>query len=247
MQSVATHIVNKSNLEERFLVLKNSLQLDEIPKRLECFDISHTMGEETVASCVVFDKNGPLKSDYRRFNITGITPGDDIGAMAQVIQRRFKRAQTDPSKLPEILFIDGGKAQVNAATTILKELGIHEGILMIGIAKGVSRKPGLETLIIPEHTPIHLPADSLALHLIQHIRDEAHRFAITGHRIRRDKKRHTSILESIPGVGPLRRRELLRYFGGIQALNHASLDEIAKVPGISRALAERIYQALHTL
>lgn len=244
-QSIASHIANKSNMQARFTALKKELNLNEAPARLECFDISHTMGEATVASCVVFNMDGPLKSDYRRFNISGITPGDDIAAMKQALTRRYKRAQTDVNKLPDILFIDGGKAQLHAAELVLEELGIHEGVTLVGIAKGVTRKPGFETLIIPGREPMHLDTDSHALHLIQHIRDEAHRFAITGHRQRRDKKRHTSILESIPGVGAKRRRELLRYFGGIQAINHASLDEIAKVPGISRSLAERIFEALH--
>jgi excinuclease ABC subunit C len=244
-QSIASQLIIKSNMYERFIALKNELNLNEIPNRLECFDISHTMGEATVASCVVFDTQGPLKSDYRRFNISDITPGDDIAAMKQALARRYKNAQTEPKKLPDILFIDGGKAQLHAAELVLKELGIHEGVLLIGIAKGITRKPGFETLIPSGHLPMHLPADSLALHLIQHIRDEAHRFAITSHRQRRDKKRHTSVLESIPGIGAKRRRELLCYFGGIQAINHASLDEIAKVPGISRSLAERIYEALH--
>jgi excinuclease ABC subunit C len=244
-QSIASQMVAKFNMQERFSALKSALDLGEVPSRLECFDVSHTMGEETVASCVVFDKNGPLKSDYRRFNITGITPGDDIAAMKQALTRRYKRAQSEPGKIPDILFIDGGKPQLNAALAIIEELGMHEGIQLVGIAKGLGRKPGLETLIIPGKPSLHLPPDSQALHLIQHIRDEAHRFAITAHRQRRDKKRHTSVLESIPGIGAKRRRELLRYFGGIQAINHASLDEIAKVPGISQSLAERIFEALH--
>ncbi len=244
-QSIATQMVNTYNIQERFSALKTALKLTDTPSRLECFDISHTMGEETVASCVVFDRNGPLKSDYRRFNISDITPGDDIAAMKQALARRYKRAQSGEGKVPDILFIDGGKAQLNAAHIILEELGIHTGVILIGIAKGIGRKPGYETLIRAGHTPMNLPTDSSALHLIQHIRDEAHRFAITGHRQRRDKKRHTSTLESIPGIGAKRRRELLRYFGGIQAINHASLDEILKVPGISRSLAERIFEALH--
>lgn len=244
-QAVTSQVVSKSNMQERFATLKTALNLGDVPTRLECFDISHMMGEETVASCVVFDSNGPLKSDYRRFNISGITPGDDIAAMKQALSRRYKRAQTEAGKLPDILFIDGGKAQLNAALLIMEELGIHEGITLVGIAKGVTRKPGFETLIIPGREPMHLSPDSHALHLIQHIRDEAHRFAITAHRTRRDKKRQTSTLETIPGIGAKRRRELLRYFGGIQAINHASLDEIAKVPGISRSLAERIFEALH--
>ncbi len=245
-QAVATRLVSKTNMADRFNELKIALSLKETPSRLECFDISHTMGEETVASCVVFNREGPLKSDYRRFNISGITPGDDVAAMKQALTRRYKRAQSDISKMPNILFVDGGKGQLNVALLVLEELGIHEGILLVGIAKGEGRKPGLETLIIPGHEPLHLPIDSQALHLIQHIRDEAHRFAITGHRQRRDKKRSTSVLESIPGIGAKRRRDLLKYFGGLQAINHASLEDIAKVPGISRALAEKIYEILHS-
>lgn len=244
--AVANQMMRKANLEERFSALKTALGLAETPNRLECFDISHTMGEETVASCVVFDKNGPLKNDYRRFNISGITPGDDIAAMKQVLTRRFKRVELEPAKVPDVVFIDGGKAQLHAAQIIFENYGI-QGVALVGVAKGVTRKPGFETLVFPhEKPPMHLPPDSHALHLIQQIRDEAHRFAIVGHRNRRDKKRQTSTLESIPGIGAKRRRELLRYFGGIQAINHASLEEIAKVPGISRALAERIYQILHT-
>lgn len=246
LQAVNSKITNRSNLEERFTALKEALQLEETPSRMECFDISHTMGEETVASCVVFDRNGPLKSDYRRFNISGITPGDDIAAMKQALSRRYKRAQVEPHKLPDILFIDGGIAQLHAAEYVLEDYGI-QGVLLVGIAKGALRKPGLETLIFSKKPSMNLPTDSQALHLIQQIRDEAHRFAITAHRTRRDKKRKTSTLESIPGIGAKRRRELLLYFGGIQALNHASLEEIAKVPGISRKLAEQIYEILHSL
>lgn len=243
-QSVATRLLNKANTKERFETLKKELALKTLPKRIECFDISHTMGEETVASCVVFNINGPMKSDYRRFNITGITPGDDFAAMHQAITRRFKRLQAENENMPDILLIDGGKPQLTAAQNVLTELNVHD-VLLLGVAKGVTRKPGFETLYLTDKTIIDLPPDSLALHLIQQIRDEAHRFAITGHRNRRDKKRVTSSLESIPGIGAKRRRELLRYFGGIQAINHASLEELAKVPGISQSLAERIFTALH--
>lgn len=243
-QAVSSHLLNKANMKERFNALKELLQLKELPKRIECFDISHSMGEATVASCVVFNINGPVKSDYRRFNITDITPGDDIAAMRQALSRRYKKLQTDHATLPEILLIDGGLAQLHAAQKVLSELQIHD-IIAIGVAKGVTRKPGYETLHIPDQAPAHLAPDSLALHLIQQIRDEAHRFAITGHRLQRDKKRRTSTLESIPGIGAKRRRELLRYFGGIQAINRASLEELEKVPGINASLAQRIFAALH--
>jgi excinuclease ABC subunit C len=243
-QSVATRLLNKLNTKERFEALQQALALPALPARIECFDISHSMGEETVGSCVVFNINGPLKSDYRRFNVKGITPGDDFAAMHQVLTRRFKHFQEEDAKLPDILLIDGGKPQLTAVMNALKELGVT-GLLVIGVAKGVTRKPGYETLFLEDKSIIDLPPDSLALHLIQQIRDEAHRFAITGHRNRRDKKRVTSTLETIPGIGAKRRRELLRYFGGIQAINRASLEELAKVPGISQSLAERIFTALH--
>jgi len=202
------------------------------------------MGEATVASCVVFDQNGPMKSDYRRFNIINITPGDDIAAMRQVLLRRFKRLQKEAVTLPDIVLIDGGSTQLAAAEKVMTELNIKE-ILLVGVAKGPLRKPGYESLHIGNKPPIHLPADSLALHFIQQIRDEAHRFAITGHRMRRDKARKQSSLELIPGIGVKRRRDLLRYFGGIQGVARASLDELTKVPGINRSLAERIFAALH--
>jgi excinuclease ABC subunit C len=243
-QVLIHHLLNKANLRERFETLQTVLDLQKLPERIECFDISHTMGEETVGACVVFNSNGPVKNDYRRFNIKAITPGDDVAAMAQVLSRRYYRLQKEEAKFPDIILIDGGHAQLNTAAKVLTDLNI-QGITLIGVAKGVSRKAGLETLYLIDQPPVHLSPDSLALHLIQQVRDEAHRFAITGHRMRRDKKRTASKLETIPGIGAKRRRELLRYFGGIQGLNHASLDEIAKVPGISGALAERIFAALH--
>ncbi len=245
-ESVTSQLLNKANSRERFDALQKILQLPHPPQFIECFDISHSMGEATVGSCVVFNKEGPVKSNYRRFNITDITPGDDIAAMRQALTRRYKKLQSDDARLPDVLLIDGGIPQLNAAKSVLAELEIHS-IFLVGVAKGVTRKPGFETLHFIEKNPLHLPSDSLALHLIQQIRDEAHRFAITGHRLRRDKKRVTSSLELIPGVGAKRRRELLRYFGGIQAINRASLEEIAKVPGISQALAQRIFRALHNL
>jgi excinuclease ABC subunit C len=245
-QSIASQLYVKTNLKERFVSLQKVLDLKHLPKRIECFDISHSMGEATVGSCVVFDNNGPVKSDYRRFNISDITPGDDVAAMRQTVMRRYKRTQKEEGIFPEIVLIDGGVTQLSAAHKVLTELEI-KSILLIGVSKGVTRKPGFETLHFIDQPPVHLPSDSLALHLIQQIRDEAHRFAITGHRARRDKKRKTSVLESIPGIGPKRRRELLRYFGGIQAINRASLDELEKVPGMSKSLAERVFSALHNV
>lgn len=242
-QSVASQLSVKTHYKERFATLQTVLDLKKMPKRIECFDISHSMGEETVGSCVVFDINGPVKSDYRRFNIKNITPGDDPAAMRQAITRRYKRVQTEEGVMPDVLLIDGGATQLAAAQRVLSELEINS-ILLLGVAKGVTRKPGFETLYLLDQPPLHLPPDSSALHLIQQVRDEAHRFAITGHRLRRDKKRKASTLEEIPGIGPKRRRELLRYFGGIQAIKRASLDELEKVPGISRSLAKRLFAAL---
>lgn len=244
-QSVTSKILNQANMRDRFLAIQALVDLKKPPLRIECFDISHTMGESTVASCVVFNKDGPAKGDYRRFNIKGITPGDDVAAMHQAIKRRYQRLQAEDAVLPDIILIDGGPTQLKAALKIIQELNIQD-ITLIGVAKGPTRKPGLETLHIAGKPAIHLESDSLALHLIQQIRDEAHRFAITGHRKQRDKKRHTSVLESIPGIGATRRREILRYFGGIQAINRASLEELSKVPGISQSLAKRIFEALHT-
>jgi excinuclease ABC subunit C len=240
-QTALQQLTHKINMTERFEALRSILDFPDLPERIECFDISHMMGEETVGSCVVFNREGALKSDYRRFNITNITPGDDIAAMKQVLKRRYQKVQKDHGKMPEIVLIDGGIAQLHAAESVFKELTI-ENVFLIGVAKGVTRKPGFETLHFSDEPSIQLAADSLALHLIQQIRDEAHRFAITGHRNRRDRKRHTSLLEKVPGIGAKRRRELLRYFGGIQALNRASLEEIEKVPGISRELARRIFE-----
>lgn len=243
-QSLMIHIFNKTNVHDRVIALQKEMGLANAPQRIECFDISHSMGEATVGSCVVFDQNGAVKSDYRRFNVTGVTPGDDLAAMRQVVYRRFKRLQKDAVKPPEIVLIDGGATQLAVADEVIKELNIPD-ILLVGVSKGPERKPGFETLHFTNKPPMHLPADSLALHFIQQIRDEAHRFAITGHRMRRDKARRQSSLELIPGIGAKRRRELLRYFGGIQGLAHASLDELSKVPGISRSLAERIFATFH--
>ncbi len=244
-QNLIAHLNSKQNSLDRFIALQDVLQLDEVPQRMECFDISHSSGELTVASCVVFDTNGPLKSDYRRFNIDGITPGDDYAAMAQAIERRYTRLKKGEGKLPDILLIDGGKGQLSKAIGALAELGIDD-VFIIGVAKGSTRKAGFETLYnAATDSEIVLNNDSPALHLIQHIRDEAHRFAITGHKQRRDKKRKTSTLEDIPGVGAVRRRELLRHFGGIQEIQKAGAKDLAKVAGISLHLAEEIYSFFH--
>ena len=242
-QNLLQQITSKANQRQRFETLKETLALEETPERLECFDISHSSGELTVASCVVFSQQGPLKSDYRRFNIEGITAGDDYAAMEQALTRRYTRLQKGEGVLPDILVIDGGKGQLSTARSVLAELGVQQ-VLLLGIAKGTTRKAGFETLITEEGKERILDADSPALHLLQELRDEAHRFAITGHKNRRDKKRKTSTLEDIPGIGAKRRRELLRYFGGLQAVSQASAAEIAKVPGISKKIAEDIYSAL---
>lgn len=245
-QALASMLSNRQNIQARFEALQEALGLDEMPTRLECYDISHTSGESTVASCVVFGPEGPLKSDYRRYNIEGVTAGDDYAAMHQVLMRRFTRLKEGEGKMPDILLVDGGKGQMKMAREVLQELAIHD-LTLLGVAKGVTRKAGLETLYLNDpHHELVLPGHSPALHLIQHIRDEAHRFAITGHRQRRSKTRSTSPLEGIPGVGPARRRELLRHFAGLQELMRASEAEIAKVPGISKKLAEQIYTALHS-
>lgn len=244
-QNIIARINSRKTVTERLLALQDVLGLDDIPARMECFDISHSAGELTVASCVVFDKEGPAKSDYRRFNIEGITGGDDYAAMEQALTRRYTRLQKGEGKLPDILFIDGGKGQMGVARRVLDELGVSS-VQLIGVAKGTTRKPGFETLYHAQtEQEIVLGSDSPALHLIQQIRDEAHRFAITGHKNRRDKKRRTSTLDNIPGVGPAKRRELLRHFGGLQQLRQASVGDLAKTKGISRKLAETIYDFLH--
>ena len=244
-QALSSHLATRQNIMSRFEALQEALELDDMPQRIECFDISHTMGEATVASCVVFDTNGAVKSDYRRFNIEGITPGDDYAAMEQALMRRFKRLKQGEGKYPDILLIDGGKGQLRQAEKVLEELQVI-GVILIGVAKGPSRKPGLEQLILSGHsTPIILPPDSPALHLIQQVRDEAHRFAITGHRQRRAKARRTSSLEGIPGLGPKRRQQLLRQFGGLQEVARAGVEDLIRVKGISRQLAQSIYDAFH--
>ena len=243
--AVTGYLANKANTLQRFESLQEAFGLADRPQRIECFDISHTMGESTVASCVVFETEGPVKSDYRRFNIEGITPGDDYAALHQALLRRYTRLQQGEGKLPDILFIDGGRGQVAAAAKVLEELQIGD-LLLIGVAKGPDRKAGAETLFLSGvKRPFILPADLPALHLIQQIRDEAHRFAIAGHRQRRGKARVSSPLERIPGLGPKRRRMLLSRLGGLQEVARAGVEELTKVQGISRALAQRIYDVFH--
>ena len=243
--ALRAQLSSQANLLRRFELLQDALGLDSLPQRLECFDISHTMGEATVASCVVMDSNGPLKSDYRRFNIEDITPGDDYAAMRQALTRRYTRLKKGEGKLPDILFIDGGKGQLAEAEAVLEELQIT-GVTLVGVAKGPARKAGQEMLVLSGHeAPIILPADSPALHLIQQIRDEAHRFAITGHRQRRARARNTSTLEGIAGLGPKRRQQLIRQFGGLQEVARAGVEDLANVPGISKQLAQRVYDAFH--
>ncbi len=243
--SLTQHLTNKENRQQRTDKLSQVLHLEIPIQRMECFDISHTGGEATVASCVVFDVEGPRTTDYRKFNITNITPGDDYAAMEQAITRRYTRVKKEEGKIPDIIFIDGGKGQVAKTKKVLEELQLNEPVL-IGIAKGPSRKAGLETLIIErDDKQIHLPHDSPALHLIQHIRDEAHRFAISGHRQRRKKARNQSPLENIEGVGQKRRQNLLRHFGGLQGITSAGVEDLAKVSGINKNLAQKIYDTFH--
>ncbi|MFM1977916.1 MAG: excinuclease UvrABC, endonuclease subunit [Pseudomonadota bacterium] len=234
-----------SNQQARLNALREALDLSETTERIECFDISHTMGEATVASCVVFDKGQMQNSEYRRYNITGITPGDDYAAMRDALTRRYKKVAAGEGKLPDLVFIDGGKGQLGVAVEVMQEVGLPD-ILLVGIAKGEERKPGLEQMFFPNRdTPIGLKKDNPGLHLLQQIRDEAHRFAITGHRARRGKARMHSSLEDIEGIGAKRRKALLVRFGGLDGVKNASVDELVQVEGISQMLAEKIYQELH--
>lgn len=243
--ALAARLASNQTAHERFEALRDLLELDETPHRLECFDISHTMGEATVASCVVYGPDGPEKSQYRRFNISGIEPGDDYGAMRQALDRRYKRLQAGEGALPDILLIDGGKGQVTQAIEVLADLGVT-GVLIVGVAKGSERRAGHETLIRGDNGKTLWPGpESLALHLIQSVRDEAHRFAITGHRQRREKAREKSRIEEIAGIGSKRRAALLKHFGGIAGVAAAGIEELAKVKGVSRDLATKIYGAFH--
>ncbi|PSW07211.1 excinuclease ABC subunit UvrC [Photobacterium lipolyticum] len=244
MTALTSKLNHKMTIQERFAVLRKTLQLDSI-NRMECFDISHTMGEKTVGSCVVFNREGPLKQEYRRYNITGITGGDDYAAMAQVLERRYGK-QMDPDKIPDIIFIDGGRGQLSRAYDVVKPFMDEwpKQPLLLGVSKGTTRKPGLETLVFITGEEFSMSGDSPALHLIQHIRDESHNHAISGHRAQRAKVRKRSALEDVEGIGPKRRQALLKFMGGLQELKRASKEEIAKVPGISKALSEKIYDAL---
>ncbi|MBZ6410280.1 MAG: excinuclease ABC subunit UvrC [Kalamiella piersonii] len=244
--ALTTRLSQHSTIQQRLAALAKFLELDKI-NRMECFDISHTMGEQTIASCVVFDANGPLRSDYRRYNIEGITPGDDYAAMNQVLRRRYGKA-LEEDKIPDVILIDGGKGQLSQAKQVFAELEVEwdkSRPILLGVAKGSERKAGLETLFFEaEGEGVSLPPDSPALHVIQHIRDDAHNHAISGHRKKRAKVKNTSALESIEGIGPKRRQQLLKYMGGLQPLMNATVEEIANVPGISFALAEKIYHSL---
>ena len=234
-----------ANQQVRLNALREALDLPETTERIECFDISHTMGEATVASCVVFDKGNMQNTEYRRYNITGITPGDDYAAMRDALTRRYKKVASGEGKRPDLVFIDGGKGQLGVAVEVMQEVGLAD-ILLVGIAKGEERKPGLEQMFFPDRdAPVGLKKDHPGLHLLQQIRDEAHRFAITGHRARRGKARMHSSLEDISGIGAKRRKALLIRFGGLDGVKNASVDELAQVEGISRMLAEKIYQELH--
>ncbi len=234
---------DRTHQSQRLAALAETLDLPGL-KRIECFDISHTMGEATVASCVVYEGDDLKKSDYRRYNIAGIMPGDDYAAMRAALTKRFHKSIEENGVLPDLLLIDGGKGQISSAVEAMTELGLGE-VLLLGVAKGEARKPGLETLIFADGRELKLAKDHPGFHLIQQVRDEAHRFAITGHRAKRGKARMQSTLEDIPGIGPRRRKQLLEHFGGLQGVRDAGVDALATVNGISRELAETIYDALH--
>jgi len=243
--ALRSRLGSQASYTQRLEALREALALAELPGRMECFDVSHTGGERTVTSCVVFDREGPCKSHYRRFNIEGVTPGDDYAAMHQALIRRYTRIKQGEYPPPDLLFIDGGCGQLGAVQEALQELAVA-GVILIGVAKGPDRRPGTEQLwLAGRSTALILPADSPAMHLVQQIRDEAHRFAVTGHRRRRAKARTRSVLEEIPGLGPKRRQRLLRQLGGLQGLARAAVEDIARIEGISHALAQRIYGAFH--
>jgi excinuclease ABC subunit C len=253
--ALVTRNSHKESMQARFIALNVVFELESGIHRIECFDISHTMGQQTVASNVVFNQDGPLKTDYRRYNVTGITPGDDYAAMAFALNKRYGKLKAHPEKLeehnaleklPDIVFIDGGKGQLAKAEDFFNQLALKKTPLLVGVAKGESRKPGLETLILAgNHQLISLPATSPALHLVQHIRDESHRFAIAGHRAKRQKASKKSRLESIEGIGAKKRQNLLTFLGGLQEVLQADVNTLSKVPGISQVLAKKIHDALH--
>lgn len=243
--SLKQYLTQKSTQLDRLNALQEALMLANSPSRMECFDISHTMGEQTVASCVVFVDGVPVTQQYRKFNIEGITGGDDYAAMAQAITRRYQRLKKEAALLPDLIVVDGGKGQLNQAIEVLKQLDL-DSIPLVSVAKGEGRKAGLEILYTPNNDEgIDLEADDIALHLINHIRDEAHRFAITGHRARRQKAQTKSSLESIEGVGPKTRKALLTHFGGLDQVKNAAASELAKVPGVSAKIAQRLYDYFH--
>ena len=243
--AIAQRVRDRATQEVRLVALREALGLPEGAQRIECFDISHTMGEATVASCVVYDRQQMQKSEYRRFNIRGVTPGDDYAAMQQVLARRYERVSAEAGRIPDLVLIDGGKGQAGVAAAVLHDLGLHQ-VAVVGVAKGPQRKPGEEELILEsEARSLQLAPSHPGLHLVQQIRDEAHRFAVLGHRARRGKARITSMLGEIPGIGAKRRQALLSAFGGLRGVQAAAVDDIAKVEGVSRALAERIYRHLH--
>ncbi len=245
MLALQQRVREKSAQEGRLGALREALRLPETVQRIECFDVSHTMGEATVASCVVYDRHAMQRGEYRRFNVRDATPGDDYAAMRQVLARRYERVSAQGGKVPDLVLVDGGKGQARAARAALVELGLND-VSVVGVAKGPERKPGLEALVIEsEGVSLSLPATHPGLHLVQQIRDEAHRFAIVGHRARRAKTRTASALTQIPGIGAQRRQRLLAHFGGLREVQAAAVDELMRVTGISRPLAERIYKALH--
>jgi len=244
-ESLNRRLLSRDNFQQRFESLQQALNLEQPIERIECFDISHTMGEATVGSCVVYTPEGPLKTDYRRFNIEGIEPGDDYGAMRQALTRRFRRVVEGEGKVPDVLLIDGGKGQMRQARDVIEDLQL-QGIVLAGVAKGEGRRAVNDRLFLSgQDAPSILPDNSPAMHLVQQIRDEAHRFAITGHRKRRGKKRSSSSLEEIAGVGEKRRQSLLKQLGGLQEVARAGVEDLSRVPGISPALAQKIYDAFH--
>ena len=243
--ALSAHLAGKAGVAARLEAVRDLFDLEDTPERLECFDVSHTGGEEAVASCVVFTREGPANREYRRFNLRGITPGDDYAGMEQVLSRRYSRILRENGSLPDVILVDGGKGQLEKARQVMRELQI-EGPLLAAVAKGADRRVGLETIWIDgRRHPLAPKADSPALHLIQQIRDEAHRFAIIGHRKRRAAKRNVSELESIPSLGPKRRQQLLKHLGGARGVYRAGVDDLQRVPGISRKLAETIFGYLH--